>query len=128
MNDAATAALVGAAIGFVGNALVTWINKHFDERKARREIILKSAWDYYATRLEIAKDWAKVRPEGAPIPPFSTFLFYTTKVVDLALRKNLSDQKVLKELRKIHALEEQMVQVVQDYSAKARFNPEPDHN
>jgi hypothetical protein len=46
--DAATAALVGAALGFVGNAL-TWITKHFDERKAQRELIIKSAWDYYTT-------------------------------------------------------------------------------
>jgi hypothetical protein len=115
--DAATAALVGAALGFVGNALVTWINKHFDERKARRELIIKSAWDYYTTRLEITKAL------GGSFPPFETFLFYTTKVIDLALRKNLSNQEVLEQLRKIHEFEEQLVQVARDYSTKECWVP-----
>jgi hypothetical protein len=40
--DAATAGLFGVAIGICGNALATWINKHFEERKARRELFIKN--------------------------------------------------------------------------------------
>jgi hypothetical protein len=53
--DAAAAGLVGAAIGFLGNALVTWINKHFDERKARRELLIKTASDYFSSHVETLK-------------------------------------------------------------------------
>jgi hypothetical protein len=81
--DATTAALLGAVIGFLGNAFVTWINKHFDERKAQRELMLKTAWDYYSSRLELAKEVAKERG-GGDFPPFSTFLFHTIRTVDLA--------------------------------------------
>jgi hypothetical protein len=44
--DAAAAGLIGAALGFFGNAVVTWINRHYDESKARRELMIKTAWDY----------------------------------------------------------------------------------
>jgi hypothetical protein len=52
---AATAGLIGAALGFCGNSLVAWINRHFDERKARRELLVKTAWDYFSSRYETAK-------------------------------------------------------------------------
>jgi hypothetical protein len=105
--DATTAALLGAAIGFLGNAVVTWINKHFDERKAQRELMLKTAWDYYSSRLELAKEVAKERG-GGHFPPFSTFLFHTIRTVDLALRKNLSNQQIAEEMRKIEELDKEL--------------------
>jgi hypothetical protein len=101
--DATTAALLGAAIGFLGNALLTWINKHFDERKARRELIVKTAWDCYSTRLEPAKERAREGGAGR-FPLFSVFLFHTIKTVDLALRKNLSNEEIADEMRKIEEL------------------------
>jgi hypothetical protein len=108
--DAATAALIGAAIGFLGNALVTWITKHFDERKARRELMLKTAWDYYSSRLELAKEVAKERGRGN-FPPFSTFLFHTIRTVDLALRENLSNQQIAEGMRKIEELNKELIKV-----------------
>ena len=37
--------------------------------------------------------------------PPAKFLFHTVKVVDLALRKRLSDEQLLQGLRKIHDLQ-----------------------
>jgi hypothetical protein len=54
--NAATAGLVGAAIGFGGNAVVTLITKHYEERKARREILVKTAWDYFSSHSDLAKN------------------------------------------------------------------------
>lgn len=95
--DAATGVVLGAAIGafsaligVFGNVGVTWITKHYDERKERRELILKSAWDYYSTVLEVGK-----AIPGSKQQPFDAFLFYMVKVVDLALRKGLSDEQLL---------------------------------
>jgi hypothetical protein len=28
--DAATAGITGAAVGFIGKSLITWINRHFE--------------------------------------------------------------------------------------------------
>jgi hypothetical protein len=112
--DTTTAALLGAAIGVIGtaigifgNALVTWINRHFDERKARRELMIKTAWDYYSSRLELAKD-GKLR---GPLPPFSNILFLVTRIVDLGLRENLSNQQIAEEMRKIDELEKELIKV-----------------
>jgi hypothetical protein len=108
--DATTAALLGAAIGFLGNAVVTWINKRFDERKARRELMIKTAWDYYSSRREIAEEVAKERG-GGKFTPFSTFLFHTIRTVDLALRENLSNQQIAEEMRKIEELNKELIKV-----------------
>jgi len=91
--DAATAGLVGAAIGFGGNAVVTWITKHYEERKARREILVKTAWDYFSSHSDLAKNL------DVTLMPFELYIFYTVKVVELALRENLSNQEVLDEMR-----------------------------
>lgn len=104
--DAATAGLIGAALGFLGNALVTWINKHFDERKAWRELLIKSAWDYYSSRREIFKI------TGGKMVPFEVFLLYTVKTINLALRKNLSNEDILRELQEIHRFERDLIKVV----------------
>ena len=105
--DAATAGLIGAAVGFLANALVTWINRHFDERKARRELMIKAAWDYYALTLN------KSQPE-VPTAPFSTYLFHTVKTVELAMRKNLSDQKIAEEMRRINKLEAELIRISEE--------------
>jgi len=36
--------------------------------------------------------------------PFETFLFHTMKVIELALNKNLSDEQIVEEVRKIRGL------------------------
>jgi hypothetical protein len=104
--DAATAGLLGAAIGFCGTAVVTWITKHYEERKARREILVKTAWDYFSSRSDLAKN---IR--NATLMPFELYIFYTVKVVELALRENLSNQEVLDEMRKYHAFQKELTEV-----------------
>jgi len=91
--NAATAALLGAGIGILGNLALTWINKHFDEKKARRELLIKTSWDHFSTLAE----WTK----GQRVAPFEAFLFHTMKVIELALNKNLSDEQIVEEVRKI---------------------------
>jgi hypothetical protein len=112
--NAATAGLIGAAIGaasgILGNILATWINKHFDERKAQRELMIKTAWDYYSSDLEVAKS-----DGGALLPP-ETFIFYTVKIVELAMHKGLSDKKLLNELRKIHEFQKKLITIAKQFT------------
>ena len=107
--DTTTAALLGAAIGVIGtaigilgNLLMTWINRHFDERKARR-LMIKTAWDYYSSRLELAK----AGKASGRLPPFSNILFLIIKIVDLGLRENLSNQQILEKTRELNELEKE---------------------
>src|SRR2546430_10055566 len=96
--NAATAALLGAGIGIFGTLVSTWINRHFDEKKARRELMIKTGWDHYSTVAKFAKE------TGGGIAPFETYLFHTLKVVELALNKDLSNEQIVEEVRKIRGL------------------------
>ena len=87
---------------------MTCINRHYDERKARRELLVKTAWDYFSSKFEIAK------LTGGALAPFEVFVFYTVKVVELAVRKNLSDEKTLDEMRKIHHFEKALMKVIKE--------------
>jgi len=91
--NAAIAALAGAVIGFVGNALSTWINRYFDEKKARRELMVKTAWDQWST------EFNRIRSSPARLAPLEVYLFHTLKVVDLATRTNLSNEQIVARAR-----------------------------
>jgi hypothetical protein len=97
--NAAIAALAGAGIGFVGNALTTWINRYFDEKKARRELAVKTACDQWATEFN-----GRINKSGGRLAPLEVYLFHTLKVVDLATRKNLSNEEIIGGVRKIREL------------------------
>jgi hypothetical protein len=97
--NAAIAALVGAGIGFAGNALTTWINRYFDEKKASRELVVKTAWDQWSTELQ-----TRMKGGGGVLAPLEVYLFHTLKVIDLAAQKNLSNEEIVSEVRKIREL------------------------
>jgi|HubBroStandDraft_3_1064219.scaffolds.fasta_scaffold235677_2 hypothetical protein len=98
--------LVGAGIGFGVNAVVTLITKHYQERKSRREILVKTAWDYFSNRSDLAKYIGDIK-----MMQFELYIFYTVKVVELALRENLSNQEILDEMRKYHAFEKELTKI-----------------
>jgi len=111
--NAATAALLGAGIGILGNLALTWINKHFDEKKARRELLIKTSWDHFSTLAE----WTK----GQRVAPFEAFLFHTMKVIELALNKNLSDEQIVEEVRKIRGLSKAILADIHKENAGGGF-------
>src|SRR5258707_3295106 len=96
--NAATDALFGAGIGIFGTLVSTWINRHFDEKKARRELMVKTSWDHFSA----LNQWTKAH--GGTMAPFETYLFHTIKVIELALNKNLSNEQIVEEVRKIRGL------------------------
>jgi hypothetical protein len=46
--------------------------------------------------------------------PFEVFVLYTVKVLELALRKDLSNDAILDEMRKIHQFEKELIKMVDD--------------
>lgn len=101
--NAATAALLGAGIGIFGTLISTWINRHFDEKKARRELMVKTSWDHYSTLAEFTK------AQGGRLAPFETYPFHTQKVIELALNESLSNEQIVEEVRKIRGLTMQLL-------------------
>ena len=101
--------------------MVTWVTKYYDDLKSRREIIVKTAWDHYESALEILKI------KGGKIQPFASFLFYTMKVIDLSMRRDLSDQQFVEELRFIHERQKTVNQIAREVTIEVddRIKPRP---
>lgn len=115
--NAALAGLLGTiAGGFIGSA-ATFINRYFDEKKARRDLMVKTAWDQWSTGFE----WIKSR--GGQLPPLEVYFFHTLKVVELAARKNLSNEQIIAEVRKTRELTNAIIaEIENENAAKAEQN------
>jgi hypothetical protein len=48
------------------------------------------------------------------MPPFDVFALCTVKVLELALRKNLSNEKLLAEMRKIREFEKELTKIFEE--------------
>jgi hypothetical protein len=88
--DAATAGLLGVAIGLIGNAVITWINRRFDEKRSSRELKTKTAFDYW-----------KAAFEKSERVPFEASFFLAVKIMELTERKHLSEEEFVSELRRL---------------------------
>jgi hypothetical protein len=109
--NAALAGLLGTiAGGFIGSA-ATFINRYFDEKKARRDLMVKTAWDQWSTGFE----WIKSR--GGQLPPLEVYFFHTLKVVELAARKNLSNEQIIAEVRKTRELTNAIIAEIENENA-----------
>jgi hypothetical protein len=91
----AIAGFVGVLVGAFGTFAVTWLTKHYEEKKARRELRVKIAFDYWQTTFKTAQDKSR-----EPIP-FEAFFLHALHIIDLAERKNLSQDQFLAELDKL---------------------------
>jgi len=107
MTDSVNLVILGALISFFSSLvgatsaiLVTWISKKSEERKHRREIIVNAAiqnWKQVADLLLVNKS-------SFQMPPLDSFLFHMAATADIVFSKDLSPEKVVKELNKVDAL------------------------
>jgi hypothetical protein len=96
--DSAKSALIGIALGAFAGIAGTWIKSYFDDRKSRREVMLNIAYDFWQSVYQEA------RARGVQIDPFETFVFHTMKVLELAQHKNLTNEQIRAQLKKIREL------------------------
>jgi hypothetical protein len=61
--------------------------------------VVKTAWDQWSSELQ-----ARMGGSGGVLAPLEVYLFHTLKVIDLAARKNLSNEQIVAEVRKIREL------------------------
>jgi hypothetical protein len=96
--NAAIAGLIGTALGASGGIAENLIKSYFDERKARRELMLKTAYDFWRSVYDEA------RAKSVQIDPFETFVFHTMKVLELTERSDLTNEKIRSALKEIREL------------------------
>ena|ERR1700731_1604238 len=93
----AIAGFVGVLVGSFGTFAVTWLTKHYEEKKARRELRIKTAFDYWKSAFEAAQ------AKGRDTVPFEAFFPFALQIIDLAERKGLSQEQFMAELSKVRA-------------------------
>jgi hypothetical protein len=95
--DAVTAGFLGTVLGATVGTVGTLITKYFDERKARREVIQKTAFEYWQTTFQAALT------KGPPEVPFEAFFLHAVQIMELAERKDLAQDEFIAELNKARA-------------------------
>jgi hypothetical protein len=66
----------------------------YHDRKERRQLMVKAAWDYWSKGFDAAQSW------NAQTAPFEAFMFHALKVIELSQRRELSDEQLRDELKK----------------------------
>jgi hypothetical protein len=90
--DSATFGLLGAVIGAVISQVGNLTTRVFDDRKARRELMYKTAFDYWKTAFEAAQ---VVNNRNVP---FEALFLYAIELMEISERKKRSLQHFLDEV------------------------------
>jgi hypothetical protein len=90
--------LSGAVIGSLSTLAVTWINKRFDDRRARRELAVSTALANWKQNIDLA---IKKQGEGKTviIPPIDDFIIHMLILSDHLLDRQLDTEKLKEALR-----------------------------
>jgi hypothetical protein len=109
MNDilvaiiAATAGLLGAAVGGFSTIGITYINRRFDDRRHLREIAISTA----ITHWEKERDWAVIIGERTNKPvtvaALDVYIVHMLQLAELVSNKTLTSDNIASELAKIRA-------------------------
>ncbi len=84
----AASALAGSMLTGIVSIILFWINKRFDERKHRQQIIIHAAIKEWNRSFDLAKEYQKAGQQMG-IPPLDLHLIHQLKLAEL-----LSDQKL----------------------------------
>jgi hypothetical protein len=100
--DIATAGLIGTVLGAIISQLGSLITGYFNDRKARRELMYKTAFDYWKTAFEAAqsKDNRNV--------PFEALFLYGMELMEISER-HLSKKHFLTKVKEARARHDELI-------------------
>jgi hypothetical protein len=98
-------ALVGGLVSTISSTAIVWLNKYFDERRHRRELILKTAVESYAQYCQNAKDSGQV---GKLLLPFADYVLLMTYLSEKSLDGSVNPSNVEQHLAEIDSLYDKM--------------------
>jgi hypothetical protein len=97
--DAATAGLLGAAIGALASGvtgvLITYITKRSEERRQLREIAFKTAIENWNYVCKIASQ------HGAPMLPLEVFILHMVKFSEVITSGDVTEENLVAKLQEV---------------------------
>jgi hypothetical protein len=106
--DTTTITTIGAlVVGFVSvisSVAIVWLNKHYDERRFRRDIILKTAVESYAQYCQNAKDSGRV----GVLLPFADYVLLMTYFSERSLDSSINPSNIEEHMAEIDTMHEKM--------------------
>lgn len=115
----AIAAIAGSFVTMLGNTIIQIYTKRSEERKHRRELILKLAIESYKENLELAKFMREDQP-GTPVHLMSLeqHLVRVHNLANLVLENRLNQAKLEKALSETYSLSDEITEIRQRYVIK----------
>lgn len=104
--------LLGTAVGALPPIIITLINKRYEERRALRELIIKTGLENYKHMFEIAKD----QGGGSWIVPVDDFIVHMLLVSEKLLHKKLTPEEIKATVANIRT-------IMREIRAKRAANP-----
>jgi hypothetical protein len=105
MRTIVISALVGGLVSTISSTAILWLNKYFDERRHRRELILKTAVESYAQYCQNAKDSGQV---GKLLLPFADYVLLMTYLSEKSLDTTINPSNIEEHLAELDTLHEKM--------------------
>ncbi|MGA8656448.1 MAG: hypothetical protein WB586_09890 [Chthoniobacterales bacterium] len=101
--DSATATLLGTILGAAISQLANLINGYFGERKARRKLMYKTAFDYWKTAFDAAQ------ASNNKNVPFEALFLYATELMAISERKYRSKEVFLAKVAEARARHDALI-------------------
>jgi hypothetical protein len=96
----ALSAIIGAFVGAISALGITWITKIYDDKKHRREVIIRTALENWKTQSELTKSMAQHSGASVKIYPIDDFIIHHIIMADALLAEEISSDWVEKSFRK----------------------------
>lgn len=88
--------LSGVIIGSLATIIITWINKRSEERRHKREIIIRAATESWKQSVEL------VEKRGGKVESLDIFIIHLIKLSEVLLtNKNLTSENIISLLKEI---------------------------
>lgn len=97
-------ALVGGLVSTISSTAIIFLNKYFDERRHRRELILKTAVESYAQYCQNAKDSGRT----GVLLPFADHVLLISYLGERSMDKSINPSNIEVHMAEIDAMYEKM--------------------
>jgi hypothetical protein len=96
----ALSAIIGVFVGAISALGITWITKIYDDKKHRREVIIRTALENWKTQTELVRSIAQDSRGNATLYPLDDFIIHHIIMADALLAEKISSDWVEKSYRK----------------------------
>lgn len=103
--------LLGFIAGGIIPALITWINRHYDDKKYRREAMINIALEKWKLSIDYAEKRSQAG-QSVTVLPLDAFIIGTFRLFDALMDKDIDMEKIRKAYRESQQIEELLTKEV----------------